>query len=349
MASVTSRIEIEEDLRDRLVARLDHLRIAVPPKARTDVWEALVAYLRIPHRSVPARSRTVHRSRELLARQLILAPNVHVALQAVITELERGDDVNRRFTRYHFKAAFNDRLYNDLGVHHLHLGARDAVLDKSKLHLMAGGGKDLLCAVFRRDDVYLIDVVDHVGFDEYDFPKVLYDNWKHLLGSAMTGWTIDDADALSAVERAQARKAGLSTAVAINGEAFMPGHYMCDGTSAAIVTFANTVLNRHSDMHDWLEARAGEIMDGIAAATGSRLSELRLKVWNVNALVEGRVAVVEESSGCVISQEGGGTAYRLWVPTELMRDCTDPGGDDHPVDVAHGPGTHASSDPGVAR
>ncbi len=312
MASITTRIAIEEDLRDRLVARLDHLRITVSEEARKDVWEALVAYLRVPHRSVRARPRTVHRSRELLARQL--APNVLAALQAVITELERGEDVNQRFTRKHFKADFNDRLYNDLGVHHLHLGPRDAALDKTGRHLMAGGGSDLLCAVFRTDDVYLIDVVDHEGFDQQDFAKVIYDNWKHLLGPAMTGWRIGEKDALSGAVRAQARKAGLSTAVAINGEAFMPGHYMSDGTSAAIVTFADTVLNQHRDMHVWLEEHTDEVITGIAESTGSELGELCLKVWNVDALVDGRIALVEESTGGVFFLEGQGITYKVLLP-----------------------------------
>lgn len=301
--------EVMDDLRDRLVARLERDGFEVPAQARIEVDRALMAVLRVAHRSIPARPRKVHWSGVLRDKLPGLDPNTRAAVQTVVVELETGVDVNQRQTRQHYKAAYNDRLRNDLHVRHLNLGPRDQDRDKTKQHLMAGGSSDLLWIVAAPDDVYLIDVLDHDAFGTFDFPQVIYDNWKHLLGDPAPGCTVDEKDALSAADRAKARKAGLHTAVAINGQMFLPGGIMADGTSSRVVSTSNDILNGIVDLYRWLEANAGLVLDGLAESTGERPPGLRLKAGDLDLLLRGGVALAEANTGGVFLQGRDGIRF----------------------------------------
>jgi hypothetical protein len=298
MADITPLDEILDDLRDRLVSRLQQGGFSVPDKARREVSAALIAVLRIPHRSIQVRPRQVHFSKELAARWPLLSQGTLNALHVVVEELERGDDVTQRLTREHFRSGFNDRLHNDLGVQHLHLGPRNLAQDSTGKHAMCEGHDDLLWVIARPDDVYLLDVLGHGAFAKYDFGQVVYDNWKYLLGEPLEGWT-DDADVLSAEVRASARKAGLTTVLTINGEDFLPGGYMKDGTSDEVVRVTFYLLNKLVDLHQWLEKNLEPILADLAEMTGTRIGGLDLRVRDLDAFIHGEISLEEENTGGV--------------------------------------------------
>lgn len=306
--------EVMHDLRDRLVARLERDGYEVPGEARTDVDCALMAVLRVAHRTIPARPRKVHWSGELKNKLPGMDPNIQAAVHAVAAELETGVDVNQRQTRQHYRAGYNDRLRNDLHVQHLHLGPRDQHRDKTKRHLMAGGGSDLLWIIATPEDVYLIEVLDHHAFGTFDFPQVIHRNWKHLLGDPVPGWTVDEEDALSAGERATARSAGATTAVAINGEMFFPGGIMADGTSSRVLSASDRILNAVVDMHRSLEANAETVLDRLAEVTGTRPPALDLKVGDLDALLNGGILLAEGNTGGVFVQGHEQILFRCWKP-----------------------------------
>ena len=81
---------IFDDLRDRLVERLESEDLAVPRDARTSVQRALVAYLRVVHRSIRPRQRQVHWSKELGARLSILSADARGSLMRIATTLIRN-------------------------------------------------------------------------------------------------------------------------------------------------------------------------------------------------------------------------------------------------------------------
>ncbi len=313
MADITPLAQILEDLRDRLVLWLEHEGLSVPDKARSDVDSALIAVLRIPHRSIQPHPRQVRFSKELEARRAELSQETLDALHIVVEELERGDDVTQRLTRRHFKAGFNDRLYNDLGVQHLHLGPRDGALDATGRHAMCEGHDDLLWVIVRPDDVYLLDVLGHGAFAKYDFGQVVYDNWKYLLGEPLEGWT-DDADVLSAEVRASARRAGLSTVLTINGEDFLPGGYASDGTSTEVVSVAFHLLNKVGDTQRWLEKNLGTVLDKLENVTGARIPGLDLRVGDLEAFVQGGVSFAEANTGGTFIVTPGGIRFGLVRP-----------------------------------
>jgi hypothetical protein len=313
-ADITPLKEIKEDLRDRLVLKLEQEGLSVPDTARKKVDAALIAVLRIPHRTIQRRPRAVHFSRELEARRSKLTQEVLDALQVVADELERGDDVTQRLTRKHFKAGFNDRIYNDLGVQHLHLGPRNQALDATGRHMMSEGQDDLLWVIVRPDDVYLIDVLGHGAFTKYAFGQVVYDNWKYLLGEPLEGTTQDDEDVLSEDVRGTLRKAGLTTFLTINGECFLPGGYMKDGTSEEVVRVAFHLLNKLVDLYQWLERNIEPILDDLTELTGARIGGLDLRVRDLDAFVHGEISLAEGNTGEVFVLADGKTHFGSLKP-----------------------------------
>lgn len=220
-----------EDLRGRLVNWLEDQDFDVPARDGDTVSNALDACLRVLHRSIPRRPRQVHRSTVLETRQP--AGELRQRISLVESEITKGDDLNHRLTRRYFNAGFDDMLLNDLGVSHLHLGDVGQGTDKTGQRAMAGAGADLLWAIIRPLDAYLIDVFKHSAFEDYDFVKVIYENWKHLLGDPLPG-VLDVEPKLTPKERAGVRRAGLTTLVEHNGEVFLPGGYVTSGLSMAV-------------------------------------------------------------------------------------------------------------------
>ncbi len=298
-ADITSLKEIKDDLRDRLVLKLEQEGLSVPDNARKKVDAALIAVLRIRHRTIQARPRQVHFSKELKTRLPELNQETQAALEVVAGELERGEDVTQRLTREHFRSGFNDRLHNDLGVQHLHLGARNLAQDSTGKHAMCEGHDDLLWVIVRPDDLYLLDVLGHGAFAKYDFGQVVYDNWKYLLGEPLEGWTADAEDVLPADVRGRLRKAGLTTLLTINGECFCPGGYMKDGTSDEVVRVAFYLLNKLADLHEWLEKNLEPILADLAEMTGARIGGLDLRVRDLDAFIYGEISLEEKNTGGV--------------------------------------------------
>jgi len=303
--------EVMDDLRDRLVARLERDGYEVPAEARIKVDRALAACLRVPHRSIPARPRAIHWSKELTARLPGMEAETRVGLDAVVGELRRGEDVNQRLTRRHYKAGFNDTLHNDLGVQHLHLGPRDQGLDKTHAHPMSGAADELLWVVAREDDVYLLEALGHAAFETFDFAKVIYDNWPHLLGPPVEGCSADEEDVISAEGRAKLRKIGIWTMVSFNGEVFIPGGFMNDGTSRDVVHVLCDTLNLTVDMYQWIEANTETVLAKIHECTGLKPTTLRVVVGDLDMFLRGAVSLVDLNAGMLFYVQDGVLRYRI--------------------------------------
>jgi hypothetical protein len=170
---VSSTEEVLERLRVDLVAEMEGRRISVPPaaKASGNWFDAVVAWRRLEHRTVPARPRSVSESAELCAR--LLEPATQAAVRQVQGECERGEDLTHRFTRQFYKSGFNDFLFNNFGIHHLHLGAPLDGQDKTRDHLMAGSTSELLFALVTPSEAFFLDVLDHRVFTSVEGTKSL--------------------------------------------------------------------------------------------------------------------------------------------------------------------------------
>jgi len=125
MARVKIEMDFVEDIRARCVAELAAFDYKLPPSsgdAHKDAHDACVDYWNATNRRIPLRTRQVHWSNELRAREPSLAPDARSALATIEQESRKGEDLNRRYSKSLKKLQYNDLMLNDWGIHHLHLG-----------------------------------------------------------------------------------------------------------------------------------------------------------------------------------------------------------------------------------
>lgn len=145
--------------------------------ATLDATEAWNAYRAWRWRFISKRPRTVHLSRELQADLQQLPTQEAAAIWAVLKEIKRGDDLTVRLSKltrhFHDPRGRNDRdrMLNDWGVHHLHLGPR---IDNQTPVERSG---PLLFVSVLEDDAYAAIALPHGNWADEDVLRVLADNW----------------------------------------------------------------------------------------------------------------------------------------------------------------------------
>ena len=75
-----------------------------------------------------------------------------------------------------------DGLLYDWGIHHLHLGETFSAPGYVK---RTG---PVLFAIFRNDNVYFIDIRDHVGWSDKGLLEIVNENWPELLSIYKKIW-----------------------------------------------------------------------------------------------------------------------------------------------------------------
>lgn len=167
------------DVRIKLAADLVQLGYSVPVPAG-DAYAAAhrvcVDHYNAHARRVPTRSRVVHRSTELRARELELTPEIRAGVAAAESELTAGADLTPRLSSKLLKRGFNDKMLNDWGIHHLHLGL--SMKPDDRFVTRTG---DVLFVLFRDDDAYLIDVRKHGAWCDDDLVEIVHTNWPETI------------------------------------------------------------------------------------------------------------------------------------------------------------------------
>lgn len=316
---VSSTGEVLEGLRQNLVSSLQAQGIAVPQKALVPgaCFQAVLAYQRLAHRRLAAIPRKVGHSPELLANCQYL--RFLDPLDELRAEFERGDDLTQRLTRHFFRSGFNDFLFNNFGIHHLHLGARNSSLDKTGKHSMAAGGRELLFAWVTPSEAYFLDVLDHDVFDDAEMTKrlvqiALRDRPEFVQKHVVPG--VVDADQ-SFEEAFEIAKLGFTTLYELDGYFFLTGNTVMDGvvtngrrgtcTSTEVVAATNRVLNQIVSLVDYLRSNAGAVATALESSSGRRPSTLALEVVEF-----GRVLLLREcESGTEFVSEGPRRGYRF--------------------------------------
>lgn len=216
------------------------------------------------NRRVSIRPRNVHISRELKAKN---RPEVNV----LAGKIEKGVDLTPHLSR-RIDAVFTanpsrqeltsrkdlDLLLNEWAIYHLHIS------DVLEGDGFVKRGKDLLMAAFRRDDAYLIDLLDHDAWTKENLVKIAVTDWPdaHLF-IVMPGMRLT----LPVLEgdRGQLRAAGLTTPVQLpSGLAFGMGMSRA-GTSSWIEGQINKLWNSIA-LDEMRNVPESEILDKVRNA-----------------------------------------------------------------------------------
>lgn len=215
-------VDFDEDI-------LEAVRMLVPSDVegyseigRMSSDEAWLTYGSWLSRHIPPWPRSVHVSRELNA--LLQTHRDAAAVRMVLSEIERGDNVNSRLSkrtrcfvdtrqartptnegpRDLGKRRDLDLLLNDWGLHHLHLGPAnpdDTFVKRTK---------DVLLVSFTAEDAYAVCLLGHTGWSDDRIMRILANNWPDndvILGS-ISGLTL--AERYDPAELDALRRAGVS-------------------------------------------------------------------------------------------------------------------------------------------
>lgn len=308
MPSISPLDVVQNRFRDRLVDTLTREGFTVPNEARVDVWKAILAWKRLQARAIEPCPRSVHWSNEL--RNRTLSDELCAAIDTIVHEAETGIDLNPRLTRKFFKTSFNDRLHNDLAIHHFHLGN----LEDGK-NGMVSSTSELLFAYVDTQDVYLLDLLDHEAFKHVDLVELMWRNWPQLFREARG--LIPGQDQLSAEERALVRKAGLTCVIQRDGNAYFPpgGGLATDGTAVVVVDRAMSFMRELRTSYQIIVENLDSLAQQIAEITSLEVNHFDLHPFYENDeftfhIGELGLAICPRSS-------------RLFIPDAIMSDPND--------------------------
>jgi hypothetical protein len=202
------------------------------------------------NRRISIRPRTVYISRELQAKN---RPEVIV----IAEKIRKGEDLTPHLSeRIETVLLANpkdsglrhredlDLLLNEWAIHHLHIST---VL---KTNGFVKRRSELLFATFRKNDAYLIELLDHDAFENEDLVKIAVANWPdaHLF-SVMSNMTLQLDSPITSRNRRSQRDVAINTPVqlptGLAAFSFLSGTGMSSFTEAKINQFwAKIVLDQ---------------------------------------------------------------------------------------------------------
>ena len=233
-----------------------------------DLAAMLISYNTWRGRLIPAQPRRCHVSPELSDSQE--AVEHKDALDPIIAKVEAGDDLKPHPSRAvlvgHDPKGHTDRdpMLSDYGVHHLHLST-DLESDR-----FVKRTKELLFAVFRPGDAYLIGIYQHLtDWAKEDILKTVARNWPdigivHELRSVigLTSYPTDE-------QRLELRKGGIASApVEVDGRFFMTIGQTLVGTPMRAVQMSNVVMHTFREWREKGDERVATILRAHKKATG---------------------------------------------------------------------------------
>ncbi len=253
---------LEDEIRAYVLARMTDPsgELALMP-----LNHLLARWFNWQERLIPAKPRRVHVSIELEGSPE--ASTHSVALGAIGSEISTGEDLSPRLSssvataytptnaRGDLKTRRDlDLLIADWGIHHLHLSPqRDGKRSG-----------DLLFAVFRPDDAYLLQILPHGNWAELSLLETIVRNWPDgaLIHGALRGG-LSLTQAYAPDERLRLRQGGVSVAVQVDGRVYIPRGLSMAGTAVDVTRRADMICNELNRQRKLLAADAASFDDQI--------------------------------------------------------------------------------------
>ncbi len=217
------KLDFHADFRELVEQLLTRNAIAIDP---TEPYQdAVYRYYANARRRPKVQRYTVVESKEIVeSKEFACPPDLTPGYAELKSELEQGIDVTARLSRNASKPTYEDKLLNDWGITHFHLGLRDA---QGKVQ----GGDDVLFAFICDDVVHCIGFFKHQSWSKIVLLEILQRNWpqavEHARAKGVTGYEWSDED------RAKIRATYGNILNTVNGEVFAPigGGISAAGTS----------------------------------------------------------------------------------------------------------------------
>lgn len=280
MSGILVHADFLNDVRGQLLSRLQLSGYYVPAPLSVD--EVALRYFDFKWRQIPARPRTVVRSRELVG--AVLTPDQQAGLNAIVEDTEAGRNLAPYFSRQWMNLESHDLLFNDWHVRHMHLGGRN--IESDGFVKRTG---PVLFIFTTSDKLYMIDIMEHgqghpTTFAKRRIVQILHDNWPDLIVHAKA-WGCSNFRPNDDESRKLLSRSGKGTKFALGVEVndgtvytLIGAGYMSDGRCMFARELTNALLNDAYRLQQWVTSSAPEFQNDIKRSCGLSLDELHLQV-----------------------------------------------------------------------
>lgn len=277
--------EIEIDLYNDYIEQIkDYLRnIGHQIGDNEEPFSVFIKFINFRKRVIDPKPRKVFISNKLRC------PEEHLKVFVEFKEkIERGDDLTPYLSKGIKRLESYDKLLNDWGIHHFHLGS----VWETESEITRTG--PLLFALVTEDSFYMIDIKEHGSWVNTDLVEILHNNWPHLLSPFKVQGIAGPS--ISQETRELLRKGNITTTIEVSdGTVYMPpgGGLTTTGSSMFDTVFHDQY--RHA-LRECEKAIIGNITQ-LALEAGKHGMLLGKKLHFKLDLTKGELTVVEVNSG----------------------------------------------------
>jgi len=269
----TTRVEANflDDWELHIEEQLKGMGYALPTEL--SLHEKCLRFLNVLRRRIPLAERQVFVSKELTC------PGKHEqGLKILLREARTGEDLFSHLSRRILNLDFDDKLLNDWGIHHFHLGLElDPQYSK---HGLLKGTREVLFARVTSSAFYAIDVMGH-KWTEKRLLEILHANWPQTIARYKLRDISGTKHQVEADELSQFRRAGVQAVLELaDGTVYAPigGGYATSGRSVEVVRNCDYLKALLTDLEAQFIGRA-DVYATLAREKGAAIgSTLRLRL-----------------------------------------------------------------------
>ncbi|OMD78255.1 hypothetical protein [Paenibacillus odorifer] len=205
-------------------------------------------YFNWTNRLISPAKRKVHYSK-----QFKCPSKLKKGLNKLIRKIQNGDNLIPHQTRNLKKLRFNDGLFNDWGIQHLHISSE---IEEDGFVKRAG---DVLYVLLNDKNAYLIQIADHMSFAKQEMIKILHANWPEVIEPYRIN-ALSVEPKLTDNEVGLFRKHGISAAIELEkGVIYSP----IGGGITTARTSSKATMQCHK-YHNWMSRIEIHIRDNIS-------------------------------------------------------------------------------------
>lgn len=266
--------DFENDIREHV---LDNLPCEPEFRASLeaeDTRSLLIIYANWAERIISAVPRIIYEAEALTSNPLSFDPRYKPGLDAIRQKIVQGDDLtghlSKRITKGYRPSHTDqmnlsrrpdlDLMLSDWGVHHLHISQNiesDGFVERTG---------PLLLAIFKHDNAYLIDIIDHGKWTKRSILKIIVREWPdagivyEMKGAFGLSHSYDDD------EHKQLRNAAINVLHEIDGKVWMrPGGITTAGSSALATRRSNHLWDCLEQFQERLKSEPLWLQETIAS------------------------------------------------------------------------------------
>ncbi len=272
-------IDFKNDWCEKLIGEMKACGVEINEYADCD--KICRAFYNTVRRMVTKKNRTVLKSKEFNC-PVELEPG----LNFLINKITAGEDINPHLSKYILKSGYSDKMMNDWGVFHFHLGTN---IQKNGF---VNKGDEILFARVDDDVVYFINIYRHGDWYKKDIIEILHNNWPNAISRFRMRGAVDIQFIPTEIETKQLRDNNYNTSIKTDdGTVYAPLGLgsACSGESTIANIFAIQALR-------YVEHLQNAVINEVAKTDGAFFSLKRPLDFHLQ-FKDGKACCFESTNG----------------------------------------------------